>query len=166
MSTAWLLDVDGVLNARQPGWGGAPREGMAFASSIRRGFTIRFAPPLIQRIRDLHHTGLVEIRWCTTWCGDTAEIERVLSLPKFTSCWPDAARFVGELKLTAAQKVLADGDRLVWTDDDEVPVSGPLYEELSAGGRSLLIRPDTRRGLQPEHMDAIEAFVGTPESAA
>lgn len=160
-ATVWLLDVDGVLNANRPGWGAAPRRGTAFASDVRQGFTIRWAPALIRRIRDLHRTGLVEIRWCTTWCGMTDEIERVLSLPVFAPCWTEIAPDCSAAKLAAARQVLADGHRLVWTDDDEVPESGSVYDELATGDRALLIRPAPSRGLQPDHMDAIEAFVAT-----
>ncbi|GAA2643951.1 hypothetical protein GCM10010399_92380 [Dactylosporangium fulvum] len=67
---------------------------------------------------------------------------------------PDASA----AKLAAARAVLAAGRRLVWTDDDEVPESGPLRAELTAGGRALLIRPDARRGLTPADLDEIEAF--------
>ena len=49
--------------------------------------------------------------------------------------------------------------RLIWTDDVVTPTSGPEYEALTANGRGLLIRPATRRGLQPNHLDAIEAFI-------
>lgn len=159
-TTVWLLDVDGVLNALDPGWGAAPRKAHAFSSAVRRGFTVRWAPALIARIREVHRAGLVEIRWCTTWCGDTDEIEKVLSLPHFEPCWTDYVNGFdcSAEKLAAAREVLADGHRLIWTDDDEVPESGPLHEELTADGRALLIRPNPRRGLQPEHMDAIEAF--------
>ncbi|MGI5185058.1 hypothetical protein ACQEVZ_53285 [Dactylosporangium sp. CA-152071] len=61
-------------------------------------------------------------------------------------------------KLAAARAVLAGGDHLVWTDDDEVPAAGPLLDELTAAGRALLIRPDARCGLTPAHLDEIEAF--------
>jgi hypothetical protein len=123
----WLLDVDGVINAARPGWGAKPRSGMA--SSMAVGWRMRWAPALVRRIRDVHTTGALEVRWC------------------------DAA------KLAAAQAVLeGEGRPLVWTDDDAVPLSGPTYDELPAGGRALLIRPRAHRGLQPADLDAIEAF--------
>lgn len=63
-----------------------------------------------------------------------------------------------DAKLTQARDVLAEGSRLIWTDDTEVPESGPVYEELTADGRALLIRPSGRRGLRREHMEQISAF--------
>lgn len=62
----WLLDVDGVINASRPGWGAAPHHGTATAAGM--SFRIRWAPALAKRIRALHESGRVEIRWCSTWC--------------------------------------------------------------------------------------------------
>ena len=62
------------------------------------------------------------------------------------------------VKLAAARRILAEGRRLVWTDDTAVPASGPLVNELTAGGRGLLIRPHPRRGLRPRDLARIEAF--------
>src|SRR5690606_41591647 len=61
-------------------------------------------------------------------------------------------------KLAAARQVLADGHRLIWTDDTETPTGGALYDELTADGRALLIRPSGRQGLRPADLDAIERF--------
>ncbi len=61
----WLLDVDGVINVPRPGWNAAPRSGNACSAGT--AFRIRWAPALLDRIRALHHTGSVEIRWCSTW---------------------------------------------------------------------------------------------------
>jgi hypothetical protein len=157
----WLLDVDGVLNADKPGWGAAPRRVQVFSHHVSREFTIRFAPDLIERVRRINRDGLVEIRWCTTWCGDTDGLEKVFVLPAFGASWTDyydgdAAR---QAKLAAARAVLADGRRLVWTDDSEVPEDGDVHDELTKAGNALLIRPDARYGLQPADLDAIEAFV-------
>jgi hypothetical protein len=159
----WLLDVDGVLNAHKPGWGAAPTKHDVWSSVMSRSFTIRFAPSLLRRIREIHRAGRVEIRWCTTWCGDTAALEKALALPAFAQCWTEYrnGRAGSEAKLAAARAVLAEGRRLVWTDDNEVPPeSWPLHAELARDGRALLIRPDERYGLQPDHLDAIEAYVG------
>ena len=157
----WLLDVDGVINAGAPGWGGAPRTGNAYSSGLE--FRIRWAPPLIARIRALLDEGAVEIRWCSTWCCDADQLERLFSLPRLDRCWTEDinGEVAAAAKLAAARQVLADGRRLIWTDDTEVPASGPVHDELTRDGRSLLIAPSPRVGLQPEHLDAIEAFLGS-----
>lgn len=157
----WLLDVDGVLNARRPAWSGAPFNGRAYDNATE--WKIRWAPQLIKRIKDLHQSGTVEVRWCTTWCHQADQIERLFKLPEFGRAFTEELRGVAcsEAKLAAARAVLAEGRRLIWTDDIEVPLPNQepaLHAELTAGGRALLIRPDERGGLRPEHMDEIEAF--------
>ncbi len=158
----WLLDCDGVVNAWNPGWD-APRAERRVPSATTGGtFTIRYAPALIDRIRALHESGLVEIRWCSTWCGDTVNLAAALGLPAFPDCWDDYRNgFEGSrAKLDAARAVAAEGRPLIWTDDDLTPVEGnALYDELSDAVPTLLIRPDDRHGLQPRHLDAIEAFI-------
>lgn len=155
----WLLDVDGVINAARPGWGAAPRTGTAYSAGCP--YRLRWAPALIARIRALHHAGGVDIYWCSTWCGDADQVERLFGLPRLDRAWPDpidgAAAAVA--KLAAARAVLDQGRRLIWTDDEAIPTSGPVHEELTRAGRALLIAPAPNRGLQPEHLDAIEAFL-------
>jgi hypothetical protein len=155
----WLLDVDGVINVGWPEWDGGSRSGSAYSSG--QEFLIRWAPALIERIRGLHERYAVDIRWCSTWCCDADQLERLFGLPALERAWTaDINGLVAAAaKLAAARQVLAEKRRLIWTDDTEVPTDGPLYDELTRDGRALLIAPHWRRGLLPEHLDAIEAFV-------
>ena len=155
----WLLDVDGVLNAARPGWGEAPRSGTAYSAG--QPFRLRWAPALVARIRELRGRGVVEIRWCSTWNNDADQVERLLGLPRLDRTWqhPIGSTAAAIAKLAAARAVLDQGRRLIWTDDAAVPTSGPVRDELTAGGRALLIAPIPSRGLQPEDLDAINAFL-------
>jgi hypothetical protein len=155
----WLLDVDGVINAARPGWGAAPRSGTAYCEG--QPFRLRWAPALAARIRALHGSGSVEIRWCSTWCGDADQVERLLGLPRLDRAWdhPIGSTAAAIAKLAAARAVLGQGRRLIWTDDAAVPTSGPVHDELTATGRALLIAPVPSRGLQPDDLDAIDAFL-------
>lgn len=155
----WLLDVDGVINVEHPGWGAAPRSGYAYSGG--QDYRMRWSPTLVTRIRALHARGDVDIQWCSTWCHDADQVERLLALPRLDRAWfdPITGTAVAMAKLAAARQVLARGRRLIWTDDEEVPTSGPVHDELVKGGRTLLIAPSPRQGLQPEHMDEIETFV-------
>lgn len=157
----WLLDVDGVLNAPRPGWRSRPRSGRARSGGFE--YSIRFAPRLMRRLVALHRTGLVEVRWATTWVDDIDQIRLLMGLPT----WPCAFSLNGsdgatEAKYRAALDVVRTERRpLVWTDDDVVPRQGShaaraLYEH---GPPVLLQRPDPARGLQPHHLDEIDAFV-------
>ena len=151
----WLLDVDGVINVRRPGWGAAPFHGVAYTGDI--GWRLRWAPALTARIRRLHRDGVLEVRWCSTWCSWPDELARVLRMPGIDLAFGDVVD-TSAAKLGAAHEVLHSGRRLVWTDDVEVPLGGLLFDELTADGRALLIRPDPRSGLTPAHLAAIEAF--------
>jgi hypothetical protein len=156
----WLLDVDGVINTRRPLWGPELRRGTARSEGV--DWPIRWAPELITRIRRLHVAGLVEVRWCSTWCPDADALERLFELPAFGRALGaadlDGVDDTDAVKLAAARRVLADGHRLVWTDDTAVPRSGPLFDELTGDGTGLLIRPHPRRGLRPRDVNRIEAF--------
>lgn len=153
----WLLDVDGVINVSRPEW---PEVSTAHAHAAGHRYRMRWAPALVDRIRTLHQSGVVEVCWCTTWCAYAHELERLFALP------PLGRAFVDEInggvasiaKLAAARQVLADGRSLIWTDDTEVPPYGDVHDELVATGRALLIRPRGSVGLQPVHLDCIEAF--------
>lgn len=160
----WLLDVDGVLNVTRPGWGGPPLYQRVWSNSDKRSYPMRWSSVLMDRIRGLHKDGAVELRWCTTWCPDADRLEELWRLPRLqraldaqpmprgADCWP--------LKLAAARAVLAEGRRLIWTDDEALPPEGPAREELTGGGRALLIAPRASRGLRPADLDEIEAFAG------
>jgi hypothetical protein len=155
----WLLDVDGVLNATRPGWSAAPRNGTAYGAG--HPYRLRWTPALIARIRALVHAESVNLRWCSTWCADAEQVERLFGLPRLDRAWTDPISHseAPAAKLAAARAVLGQGHRLIWTDDDAVPTSGPIHDELVATSRALLIAPLPNRGLQPEHLDTIEAFV-------
>ncbi|MBB4919727.1 hypothetical protein [Streptosporangium saharense] len=162
----WLLDVDGVINVSRPGWGDAPRSGIAYSDG--EAYRMRWAPALINRVRALHQADIVEIRWCSTWCADADQVERLFGLPYLTRAWSDhlSGTAAAAAKLAAARLVLARGRWLIWTDDVEVPTDGPVHDELTEGGRALLIAPSPREGLRPEHMDTIEAFASAVNTAA
>jgi hypothetical protein len=155
----WMLDIDGVINANKPGWGAAPRR------TTCAGFTIRWAPALIQRIKDIRRAGLADIRWSSTWCVEPSYLSNLsdridLHLDSAFTSLPADGTFE-QLKAAAALAVLDESRRLIWTDDTEAGVAPDRYPVLGDAvrdGRALLIAPRPNRGLQPEDLDAIEAF--------
>jgi hypothetical protein len=155
-----LLDVDGVLNAFQPSWGDElTRTNVA-------GLPIRWAPAMIERLREIHRSGLVEIRWCTTWCGLPVQLRALgelfgLDIPAAFGDRPMSKTW-GDLKVEAAIEVIAEGRLLIWADDEEAAAARRLFPVVAAAenaGRALLLTPESRLGLQPEDLDAIEAFL-------
>lgn len=157
--TTWLLDIDGVINANKPGWSECPHA--AYAYSMGEQYKMRWSPSLMIRIRTVANDPDAEIVWSTTWVDDVEQLENRWCLPRLRCAFKKLkTKYTGDLKLAAAKKVLEDGGRLIWTDDTETPESHwPLYKELKSLGTCLLIRPKGNRGLQPEDMDAIEAFI-------
>lgn len=163
----WLLDFDGVINATGPAWGVKPLRMWSPPSRYALGQTyrVRFAAPLIGRIKDVAESGLVEVRWCSTWNGDTDALRAMtgLDFPAAFEVEPNQHwTIVAARKRLAAQNVLErEGRRLIWTDDVEVPFTWELsHATITQGGRALLIRPKERQGLLPAHMDEIDRFVG------
>ncbi|WP_051799542.1 HAD domain-containing protein [Catenuloplanes japonicus] len=163
LTPVWLLDVDGVINAKRPGWGGPPLRRDVYSPEDDATYPLRFAPALIARMKRLIADDAVEIRWCTTWCPEAHLLERLWMLPELpraltlrplprgAECWP--------LKLAAARDVVhTEGRRLIWTDDEALPPPGPERDTLGGPERALLIAPDARRGLQPADLDAITEF--------
>lgn len=147
--TVWLLDVDGVLNASRAGWSAQPYSGWAYANSGM--WRMRWSPQLMGRIRQAHRTGAVEILWATTWVGHTAQLEQLFKLPALLSAGAPGMDF--EDKRNAALDVLESGRRLIWTDDESIPLTWESNHDR------LLIRPKSNRGLRPEHMDLIDDFL-------
>lgn len=145
----WLLDVDGVINASEAGWSAPPYSGIAYA--YNNSYKIRWAPQLIERIRKIHRLDNVRILWATTWVGYTTQLENLFKLPALPSAGPTGMGS-GE-KLKAAEAVLASGNKLIWTDDEAIPL------DWESNDNQLVIRPKSSRGLRPEHLRQIEEFV-------
>lgn len=158
----WLLDVDGVINANRPGhlWKTAPWHATIAADF---SYKLRWSPHLIRRIRTLQSQGLVEIRWCTSWCSIADLLELAFSFPALPRAL-DARQCnlpPGQLDVAKADAALAvwrENRRLIWTDDTAVLAAAGLHAQLTAGGRGLLIAPDHRYGLGPQDMEHIELY--------
>lgn len=145
----WLLDFDGVINASKAGWSSAPFSATAYANA--QAWRIRWAPQLIKRIIKINEQEHLSILWATSWCGYTSQLEQLIKLPALLSA--SSTEMGNGSKLKAAQQVLADGNRLIWTDDEAIPL------EWDSDKDKLLIRPRPSRGLRSEHLDLIENFV-------
>lgn len=163
----WLLDFDGVINANSPQWSEKPLKVWSPPSRYQPGqsFRVRFAPSLIGRIKDVAESGLAEVRWASTWNGDTDALRTMtgLDFPVAFEVEPKMHwTVIGARKRLAAQHVLErEQRRLIWTDDVEVPFTWELsHAAITEGGRALLIRPKERQGLLPAHLDEIDQFVG------
>lgn len=159
----WLLDVDGVVNARRPAWDQPFAQGHAFVDGVT--YRLQWAPALTRYIKAVHKRGAAEVRWATTWVDHVHQVERLLRLPAFHTAFRGLGNSpaVGapERKLAAALYVVEVERRpLIWTDDDAIPVGGEDRRRLEeAGVPVLLLAPDPFEGLTPGHLDAIDAFL-------
>jgi len=159
----WLLDVDGVVNARRPAWDQPFSHGNAFVDGV--AYRLQWAPELTKYIRGVHKRKAAEIRWATTWVDHVHQVERLLRLPAFRTAFRGlgSAPSIGapDLKLIAALQVVEVERRpLIWTDDDAIPVLGAQRRRLEeAGVPVLLLAPDPYEGLTPEHLERIDAFL-------
>lgn len=166
----WLLDVDGVINVTEPGeWPGHAMTSFAWNERSQRRYRMIWVPQVVNFIRE--RAGLlgdIEVRWATTWCGSTRALEGLWDLDEFDDALDirdtppgrrmDRGAWIREVKRAAARQVVENGDRLIWTDDQVVPLPGDELNELVVGNRALAIRPDDRYGLQERDLDAIAAF--------
>lgn len=108
------------------------------------------------RLRALNSNPAVRVLWATTWVGDTEQLEYLFNLPALLSA--GATSMSIQDKQQAALDVVRSGDQLIWIDDQAIPFSGEIYEELLKYD-VLLLAPKSSRGLRPEDFDKIDAFV-------
>lgn len=159
----WLMDVDGVLNAlaRYPAQG--------HRRFVANGFDITYDPAITERVLALHRSGLVEVRWLTTW-EETANLHLIA---KFG--WPELGlagervprlRERGWWKAPLAQSVYDAGHRVVWTDDDLAYCARQAQVDWALAAdpdRLLAISPDSLTGLTEPILDEIEAWLRQEE---
>jgi HAD domain in Swiss Army Knife RNA repair proteins len=162
-----LLDVDGVLNAAllelPEGW----RRGTF------NGFLLSWDPTVTARLRELHESGRVEIRWLTTWAEKADELlAEPMGLPRGLRVHGRegvaSTGFSGRLRGAAgwwkldAARALADaepGRRIVWIDDELADQADDVVEWLGAHPHVLVVAPNLFTGLTHEHLDEIEEWL-------
>lgn len=159
----WLLDVDGVVNARRPAFDAPFAQGHAFVDGVT--YRLQWAPALTRYIKSVHKRRAAEVRWATTWVDHVHQVERLLRLPAFHTAFRglgnSPAVAAPERKLAAALQVVEVERRpLIWTDDDAIPTGGPELERLlEADVPVLLLAPDPYEGLRPEDLTRIDTFL-------
>jgi hypothetical protein len=158
----WLLDVDGVINmigSKQSRWPGPMRRADVC------GYPIRWSPALVDAVNTVHRSGMCEVRWATTWIegGAVDRLAETLGFDYFETAYTRFPHEVhDEAKMRAAVRVLAVGRRLVWTDDEVVPLTAADRVALLGpdDGRWLTIRPGQSRGLGPKDLAVVASFLG------
>ncbi|MCW2741910.1 MAG: hypothetical protein JWR45_2332 [Blastococcus sp.] len=162
-----LLDVDGVLNAVRrdlpDGW----RRGTF------NGYVLSWDPTVVDRLRELHETGRVQLQWLTTWTSMADELlAEPMGLPRGlrthsrqgvlpTGFGEERRGLPGWWKLAAARAVAeAEPDRrIVWIDDDLADQAEDTSEWLAANEQVLVVSPEYTTGLTHAELDRVEAWL-------
>ena len=172
----WLLDIDGVLNALESAparaaWPDAEFIETAALSAHDFEWPLFVAVPVLDFLRRVHDEGRAEILWHSAWQEYSVNVGVALDLPTWAvlDC-PEFAEDEAPIaqpltwhhrpwwKLPAAQRAVASGRPLLWTDDDAWRQLGSL-DTPSWCQRALIIAPDEDTGLTPDHLRAIDEWL-------
>lgn len=162
-----LLDVDGVLNAVTLS---DPDTWPTWRVTQANGFPIRWSPDMIAALVRLSER--VEIRWLTTWWADTHHLDFLGLPPCEVANTRDEYldRDGGPLswwKLTTAKRVYAEGRPVIWIDDDlRFDKAAMEWGRSLPSGTLLGISPDTERGITPDLIREIEAWLDERDATA
>lgn len=157
------LDVDGVVSPFGPlgrtGWGSKWR--LADAGMLE----VAYAPELVDELNTLSTNPDVRFVWLTSW-EDLAPRYLCPAIGLRGEAWPVLSsegwdRSQEWWKLDALQRDLEESgtERFVWVDDQlDYEAQARSWAEFLRG-RVLWISPDPRRGLCPDHIQAIKEFL-------
>jgi hypothetical protein len=169
----WLLDIDGVVNALSRGPVTCSFPADQWVQRVVHtdlpgigpaAFPILAAQPVLDFVAAVQTTGKIDVRWHSTWReAAVTDLAPSLGLPELPISvapeWANHRAVVPWWKQAAAERVVAAGRLLVWTDDD----IGMFRAALSAFERRadvLLIAPDPERGLTQRDLEEISRFLG------
>lgn len=176
MSTDVFLDVDGVINAVTWKREKEVPAGWPEHKQVKvNGFTITYAPELINRLNALAARDDVTFHWLTTWEHDAPNILSeqiglngkdwpVLVDPRPSVKFSDYSWW----KLYAAKKHALDSEnRIVWIDDDLYDTTAREWL-ATQGARILAVQPSSHIGVTRDLMDNIEHWIdhGTLKEAS
>lgn len=158
----WFLDVDGTI---APIFGSTPPSNAAAWSTLYPGIpsdlTVRYRRGLISEIAAMHRSGLVDVRWLSTWDDEALSDWARLGLGPFPATpRAEAAgrRAWWKGNVVATWMRLHPSGRVIWTDDD---ITRQRLRGLD-GSRLLTIAPDPTVGLTERHLAVIRQWIETP----
>jgi|GEM_PF-6152469 hypothetical protein len=150
------LDCDGVILSREP-----------FENEIQKVGIDNWSEHIVRRLADVaaHKT------WLTTWGeSEITQLEKNFGLAETLANYrlsrSSGCRGFGSSHLLDWKLELIDRDQkdnlrpFVWIDDNiDDEMRAKVESKFDAKQPHLLLSPETRFGLQPEHLDAVEEFV-------
>lgn len=170
----WLVDIDSTLQVPPPhsfDIGNNNKKLLKLYAEWERviieGFHITYAPEVIAFINRMHESGLVEIQWLTTWKHlANTEFSPVVGLPEFPVSDAGGSDWIypheNWWKYRSVEQH-ASVRPTIWTDDDITKEAAADMKSYAKDNQqeSLVIRPAVSRGLEPSHLEQIEAFILT-----
>jgi hypothetical protein len=140
-----FLDVDGVLLPVGPGRPPGYEPARAGPFPVFVSPALRAAAPALVDAFDVH--------WVTSWNHDAnVEVGPLFGLPHLP-----VLELPGHYgKLEAVRTFAPDHRRMAWAEDRLEPEAWAWAEGRPSG--TLLVAPDRRRGLEPEHVEELLAF--------
>jgi hypothetical protein len=153
----WLLDIDGVVNTMSSpkDWPDTKTEG---ARGVGVSYQMTWSPTLVSEILRICQTYDIELRLASTWCSDPVDVLRVLGFGPIPMAFELTGHYARAAKNRAAEQVVADDTALIWTDDEAIEPSFRRWADEFHDSNYLLIEPDDRYGLTPNHIAEIEAW--------
>ncbi len=155
-----LLDIDGVLNGPDCGWGRpAARRTVTIGG---RAEQLHYEPSAVAAVARLHRGADVEVRWLSSWGARAADFAAAVGLPADIPADIPAGADLPTWMLAVARRHAATGRRVVWVARDISPSQAETVGDIAwqAGGTTLMVELSSGGGLQPEHLDSIYTFVG------
>jgi hypothetical protein len=168
----WFLDIDGVLNA----FPDPPTDGkLEWKNERIAGFSIWYSPTVIDFINSAVESGLVEVRWLTTWehmanadFAPAVGLKGPWEVMERKGTYPDISGWWKADLLQAWRKDNPDAP-VIWTDDDITFFLGDDKEKVLelAGRNSMVVCPFTSVGLDSYALEKIGYFIikNTPEES-
>ncbi len=172
----WLLDIDGVINAitKKPDPSVWPRDQWVRTTAFSGDdieWPILAATPVLDFLRRVHEKGRAEIWWHSTWQHYSVNVGMALDLPE----WPvlDCPEFAEQetfiatplverervwWKFPAVQRLLVQGKRLLWTDDD-AKFQLDFRKKREWEPQALVVAPHETTGLAPRHLRHIDRWL-------
>ena len=171
----WLMDVDGVLNDWR--FGQVANDWTRFEAAS--GWSITYSKSILQRIISLHESGVVEVKWLTTWCNRAnaelreefgfAEDLDVLGTPQYKAEAQDyrlmrsrneSDRKFGWWKLNAVDEFVKENSdqRIIWTDDD---IADDRETKVFLKDNPQIFAVSPSPFLSHNDLDTIESWINT-----
>lgn len=169
----WFMDVDGVLNIFPSGTPpkdvkyGEASPFVSYSDFTEPMFPITWRQDIVDRIMEMHHSGVVKVVWLTTWGrGANYGLHELFGFPRLeVIADPEdhpyrGLTFQNWWKAVAVRNYLDNNSpsKIVWTDDDlnyHANTVADIRERVDA----MIISPDERRGITDIHLNQIEAFL-------